>query len=75
MEAIVVHSGFDSLKVTVQADISPEFRAALADAKVQAIKTNSDCVLKIGDMQLAVRRSGGSAFSAHTGNTAQNGIS
>lgn len=63
----VVHSGFDGLKFTVQADIPPEFRILLADAKAQAVKTNSDCIFNIGEMQLAVRRTGGSAFSAHTG--------
>lgn len=45
----------------------PDFRAALADAKIQAIKTNSDSVLELNGLQLAVRRNGGSAFSTHTG--------
>lgn len=63
----VVHSGFDGLKFTLQTDIPPEFRAALADAKAQAIKTNADCVLDLPGLSLAVRRNGGSAFSAHTG--------
>ena len=67
MEAVVVHSGFDGLKFTVQADILPEFRAALSEAKAQASKSNCDCVTEIGGIQIAVRRSGGSAFSAHTG--------
>lgn len=63
----VVHSGFDGLRFTVQSDIPPEFRAALADAKAQAIQTNADCILSLPGLDLAVRRSGGSAFSAHTG--------
>jgi len=67
MEAVVVHSGFDGLRFTVQTDISLDFRATLADAKAKAIETNSDCVMDIGGMQLAVRRNGGSAFSSHTG--------
>lgn len=63
----VLHSGFDGLKFTLQTDIPPEFRAALADAKAQAIKTNSDCTLDLPNLSLAVRRNGGAAFSAHTG--------
>lgn len=63
----VLHSGFDGLKFTIQTDIPPEFRAALSDAKDHAAKTNSECIIEIGGMQLAVRRTGGSAFSAHTG--------
>lgn len=63
----VLHSGFDGLKFTLQTDIPPDFRAALADAKAQAVKTNADSPLTLNGLQLAVRRSGGSAFSAHTG--------
>lgn len=63
----VVHSGFDGLKFTVQTDIPAEFRFLLAYGKAQAAKTNSDCPIMIGGMVLAVRRSGGMAFSAHTG--------
>lgn len=63
----VLHSGFDALKFTLQTDIPPDFRAALADAKAQAVKTNADSPLTLNGLQLAVRRSGGSAFSAHTG--------
>lgn len=63
----VVHSGFDGLKFTIETDIPPEFRVALADAKAQAIKTNADSVLDLNGLALAVRRSGGPAFSAHTG--------
>lgn len=63
----VVHSGFHGLKFTLQTDIPSVFRAALAEAKAQAIKTNADCVLDLPSQPLAVRRNGGSAFSAHTG--------
>ena len=67
MKAEILHAGFDGLKLTLQADIHPAFRANLADAKARAVKTNRDCILEIGGISLAVRRSGGSAFSAHTG--------
>lgn len=63
----VLHSGFDALKFTLQTDIPPDFREALADAKAQAVKTNADSPVTLNGLQLAVRRSGGSAFSAHTG--------
>ena len=67
MEADILHSGFDGLKFTVQTDIPPEFRAILAAAKGQAIKSNGDTPIMIGNIILSVRRSGGSAFSVHTG--------
>ncbi len=67
MSAEILHAGFDGLKFTIQADIPPSFRAKLAEAKAHAVKTNADCTLEIGGVSLAVRRSGGSAFSAHTG--------
>lgn len=67
MKVEILHTGFDGLKITVQAEIPPAFRAMLAEAKAHAVKTNRDCVLEIGGISLAVRRSGGSAFSAHTG--------
>ena len=67
MNVDILHSGFDGLKFTVQADIPPDFRTALSRAKAQATKSNCDCVMEMGGFQIAVRRSGGSAFSAHTG--------
>ena len=67
MEADILHSGFDGLKFTIETDIPPEFRAALADAKAEAMKTNRETVLEFGTLALSVRRTGGSAFSAHTG--------
>lgn len=63
----VVHSGFDGLKFTLQTDIPPEFREALFAAKAEAIRSNADCALSLNGIDLAVRRSGGAAFSAHTG--------
>lgn len=63
----VVHSGFDGLRFTVQTDIPPSFREALQSAKAEAIRTNADCPLSLGGLDLAVRRNGGAAFSAHTG--------
>lgn len=67
MEADILHSGFDGLKFTVEADIPPELRSALAEAKAQAIQTNAETILEFGSVALSVRRTGGSAFSAHTG--------
>lgn len=63
----VLHSGFDGLKFTLQTDIPPGFRAALADTKAHAIRSNADSALHLPGIDLAVRRSGGAAFSAHTG--------
>lgn len=37
----VLHSGFGGLRFTVEADIPPEFRKALFEAKANAIKTNA----------------------------------
>ena len=48
MEAVVVHSGFDGLKFTVQTEISPELREKLASAKEHAKKTFSDCLIEFG---------------------------
>ncbi len=67
MSASIVHSGFDGLKFTISTDIPAAFRALLADAKAEAIRTNGEYVLELGTIALAVRRSGGAAFSAHTG--------
>ncbi|MBU3033482.1 hypothetical protein [Tritonibacter mobilis] len=67
MEADILHSGFDGLKFTVETDIPPDLRTALAEAKAQAIQTNAETILEFGSVALSVRRTGGSAFSAHTG--------
>jgi hypothetical protein len=63
----ILHSGFDALKFTVSADIPPTLRAALFEAKAQATCTNAEVLLDLGSMAISVRRSGGMAFSAHTG--------
>ncbi|AFO89771.1 hypothetical protein D1822_00110 [Phaeobacter inhibens] len=67
MSADILHSGFDGLKFTVETDIPPALREALAEAKALAIKTNAETVVEFGPVALSVRRTGGSAFSAHTG--------
>ncbi|SOH95243.1 hypothetical protein SAMN06273572_1092 [Monaibacterium marinum] len=64
----VVHSGFDGLKLSIEADIPPDFREALIDAKTRAAKQNDPVMIEWNGVALAVRKSGGmSAFSAHTG--------
>ncbi len=67
MDAEILHSGFDGLKFTVTTDIPPELRTALAEAKAEAVRTNADATLERGGIAFAVRRSGGMAFSVHTG--------
>ena len=67
MEADILHSGFDGLKFSVETDIPSDLRTALAEAKAQAIQTNAETILEFGSVALSVRRTGGSAFSAHTG--------
>jgi hypothetical protein len=67
MNAPILHSGFDGLRFTVQTDISPAFREQLAEAKAKAHKWHSNEVIYCGTIALAVRNSGGTAFSAHTG--------
>lgn len=68
MRAPILHHGFDGLKFTVQADIPQEFRTVLWEAKQSAIKHNEEVIRQFGDIFLSIRRSGGAAFSAHTGN-------
>lgn len=67
MNADILHSGFDGLRLTIETDIPPAFRERLSAAKAEAVETNRDCILTFGDTALGVRRSGGMAFSAHTG--------
>jgi hypothetical protein len=40
VNAEVLHSGFDGLRLTVETDIPPAFRETLFQAKVQATKEN-----------------------------------
>lgn len=67
MLAEVLHSGFDGLRVTIETDIPPALREKLFAAKAEAIATNQEVILTFGDISLGVRRSGGMAFSAYTG--------
>ncbi|MBI1220494.1 MAG: hypothetical protein GC186_18340 [Rhodobacteraceae bacterium] len=67
MNVEILHSGFDGLKFTVTTDIPSELRAVLAAAKADAVRTNADTVIERGGIAFAVRRSGGMAFSVHTG--------
>lgn len=67
MEAVVLHSGFDGLKFTIQTDISPELREKLASAKAYAKETFSDCILEIGPVSLSVTNKGARGFATHTG--------
>ncbi|WP_037317879.1 hypothetical protein [Ruegeria halocynthiae] len=67
MEATILHSGFDGLKFTVQADIPDGFREELAAAKQHAKETFSDCVLEFGSVSLNVTNKGARGFTAHTG--------
>lgn len=67
MEATILHSGFDGLKFTIQADIPDGFREELASAKQHAKETYSDCVLEFGSVSLNVTSKGARGFTAHTG--------
>lgn len=67
MNAEILHSGFDGLKFTVTTDIPPALRTELAEAKAEAVRTNADVVIERSGIAFAVRRSGGMAFSVHTG--------
>ena len=67
MSIEILHSGFDSLKFTVQTDIPPALRAELHSAKEHAKKAFSDCVLEFGPVKLNVTNKGARGFTAHTG--------
>ncbi len=67
MEATILHSGFDGLKFTIQADIPDDFREELASAKEHAKDTYNDCVLEFGTVSLNVTSKGARGFTAHTG--------
>lgn len=54
MSADILHSGFDGLKFTVETDIPPALREALAEAKALAIKTNAETVVEFGDRKSVV---------------------
>ncbi|SLN64584.1 hypothetical protein ROA7450_03418 [Roseovarius albus] len=67
MDGFILHSGFDGLKFTIQADIPPELREKLTSAKAHAKETYSDCELKFGSVSLHVTNKGARGFTAHTG--------
>lgn len=67
MKAEIVHSGFDGLKFTIETDIPPELRQVLFEAKAEATRTNRDTIIERNGIPFGVRRSGGMAFSVHTG--------
>src|SRR6056297_3619206 len=67
MNVDILHSGFDGLRLTIETDIPPAFRERLSAAKAEAVETNRECILTFGEITIGVRRSGGMAFSAHTG--------
>ncbi|MDW3117825.1 MAG: hypothetical protein R8G60_08560 [Roseovarius pacificus] len=67
MVAEILHSGFDGLRLTIETDIPPAFRERLYAAKAEAVETNRESILDFDGIALGVRRSGGMAFSAHTG--------
>ncbi|WP_254443600.1 hypothetical protein [Ruegeria atlantica] len=67
MEATILHSGFDGLRFTIQADIPKDFREELASAKQHAKETYCDCALEFGSVSLNVTSKGARGFTAHTG--------
>jgi hypothetical protein len=67
MDAIILHSGFDGLKFTVQTDIPPALRDKLAAAKDHAKQTLSECQDTFGPITLSVSNKGARGFTAHTG--------
>jgi len=67
MEATILHSGFDGLKCTIQADISEDLREELASTKQHAKETYTDCILEYGSLSLNVTNKGARGFAAHTG--------
>lgn len=67
MEAVILHSGFDGLKFTIQTDIPPALRDILAAAKEHAKQTHGDCIVTVGRVSLSVSNKGARGFTAHTG--------
>ncbi|MBR9653553.1 hypothetical protein [Thalassovita aquimarina] len=67
MNAQILHSGFDGLRFTLQAEITPELRRELALAKAHAKEHNQDIELRFGDLLLSVTGKGGRTFNTHTG--------
>ena len=67
MDGVILHSGFDGLKFTIQADIPPSLRQDLATAKEHAKATHGDSVIQFGTVSLNVTNKGARGFTAHTG--------
>ncbi|MCT2541229.1 hypothetical protein [Sedimentimonas flavescens] len=67
MKAQILHSGFDGLRFTVQAEIGPELRKEVALAKAHAKEHRHDIELRFGDVLLSVTQAGGRTFNTHTG--------
>ncbi len=67
MDVDILHSGFDGLKFTLNAQIPPSLRAELADAKHCARRDNADYVLERSAMMFNVSGKGARGFTAHTG--------
>ncbi|MCI2399289.1 hypothetical protein [Aliiroseovarius subalbicans] len=47
MDGVILHSGFDGLRFTIQADIPPEFREELASAKAYAKESHGEAWLNL----------------------------
>lgn len=67
MDAQILHSGFDGLRFTIQAEITPDLRKELTLAKTQAKEHGYDIELRFGEVVLSVTRGGGRTFNTHTG--------
>ncbi|WP_282181769.1 hypothetical protein [Aliiroseovarius marinus] len=67
MKAQILHSGFDGLRFTVQAEITPELREELALAKTHAKEFGQDIELRFGEVLLSVTQKGGRTFNTNTG--------
>lgn len=63
----ILHSGFDKLRFTITTDIPPDLRVILAEAKAEAVRTNAAVEIVCGGRSFAVRHSGSTGFSVHTG--------
>lgn len=67
MIAEILHSGFDGLKFTIQADTPPELREELVAAKKYAKESFGDCLVQFGDIALSVTNKSARGFTCHTG--------
>ena len=72
MQAEILHSGFDKLRVTVQAVLPPEVKAKLALAAETASVVGSDVLFSSGTPVLKLRKPKGRGFVIDTGPTGAN---